>query len=249
MKKFRECLLESSAAFYGPKKNYRNVDNETDRDLRNYPNYIGNGAETTALKRHERETPHDYETPRHAVGHDILLKTKSEFAPNKSGKSMYLAYSARHAHENPHLPQVTGTKHYRTKIYGPVSHTISHHIMEPLHSLGNLTAQDRKQLWHHSFGEEYTGKDEWDDAPEPADFVSVLDDHVHNERGLRASTARPNKNLAKVLDVANSIQKRLNNKTPTYKGYTSIDLHSGNIMARKTPYGHQLVITDPLLTE
>lgn len=206
---------------------YMNVRQQTSFPLE-FSRRLGAGVQSIAFDKEDRND------------HDILLRTHFKNLASHDTKSMYLDYAMKHAHENPHLPRIKAEKTFVTDAKNPNKNPtrITHHVMERLHPIHSLSDEERKSMWHHAFGEEPLDNAHIDAIHFTSAIVAHLNSNVH------PSNPKPNEHIMKILHQANHVVNKAKRKDPN--GFHFIDLNSGNVMARKTPYGHQLVITDPV---
>lgn len=197
-----------------------------------YKDYLGVGAQSMA-----------YGEPDES-GHHIALMTKSdavEVPEEHNAKAQWLNYAAEHAHENPHLPRLASKKALSSR--GAEYHTYE---MERLHPIDSLSREERNQMWHHAFGKEMNGLS----SPDSMDFANTLRRRAYDPNYREIGGPELNPHLKAATNKIRNIVGMLNDKKnkPKNVSHHIIDLHGGNVMARKTPYGHQLVITDPVHT-
>lgn len=156
-------------------------------------------------------------------GHHIWLVTKTD--SSRDPKMAYLK-SISDSAANPHFPRIEKT----TTFHGNDNKQIHVSKVEKLHHLDTLEPKELHQLYHHSFGEEYQHSRR---ALSPESFSDILDSSAIGGVVFH----QPNPELKSAIDHVVHVQD--NNPG-------MIDIHANNIMARKTPHGHQLVMTDPL---
>lgn len=235
MKTLKECILESAA--YYPMRHRHQFQHPEDADKaarmsvgsKHYSSLLGGGADAKA-----------FQTPT-GEGHEISLRSDGSFPdPSKNAKLTYLSYAAKHAHENPHLPRVSEVRQFAYNENGrKYAHT--EHTMERLHHVHSLEPEELRQMWKHSFGREFTTGG---DTPDVYEFTKNLMHHLGTHySGREYDKYKPNEHLGKVLQTV----KDIHNRNAGRGKIVGIDIHANNFMARKTPYGHQLVITDPLI--
>lgn len=230
MKTFKQVLIESSLAFYPNRSRKFLPANEhpedhayEHKDYEGYRDEIGSGGEATAFEKPKGE------------GHDIALMTKTFRDSLKlDGKAMFMRMAARHAPENPHLPRVTEIHSYENKHQGKIPHTV--YKVERLHNIDDLSHDERRAMWRHAF--QY----EPDHDVDSDEFARAIDRHLRNSKYAKHFPTNPH-----LTDAINKIQ-RVKERAEKHDVYPAVDMHSGNIMARRTPHGPQLVITDPLVS-
>lgn len=124
------------------------------------------------------------------------------------------------SHENPHFPRV----HSIQSISG---HDGTVHIvkMERLHPIKDLSPEERDAMWHHAMGEQDKAKK-----------------HTASGKKLASLAERPPEEAEHLAATRSVVDNFLGGM------HTKDDYHSGNVMARRTPTGPQLVVTDPLFS-
>lgn len=155
-------------------------------------------------------------------------KDDSTYKIYRSDQHDVAANFHRHAmtDHNPHLPKIekmVTVKHYDGQ------HTVISK-MEKLHPLHSLSNDELKSAWGHSFGP--TTK-----KVTPQLISNRIKSHLkfHSGEGKHPGSASANMENA-LHDVA----------TIASNGNGKIDMKPENVMARKTKYGHHLVINDPV---
>jgi hypothetical protein len=146
----------------------------------------------------------------------------------------YILLSFKYSKENPYFPKVYDIKKYKMKDDGISVPYIFSFKIEPLIHIQKLNIKDQHSLWEKMFN---------DSIPEGEHTIEY---HISNRVRILAEhggTAKyvKDKNLSKATQL---IHKIVQKDDSVY-----VDIHYNNIMARRTPYGPQLVITDPLTTQ
>lgn len=156
-------------------------------------------------------------------------------SPEHDSKAAYLRMSQKESQSNPHFPRVRFT---RTKDAQSLTPTITAQV-ERLHPLKSFSADERRAMWHHAFGEESKG------VPRPSHFADQIwlgKNDLSKFKGSDHMKAA----LTKIHRLKNRLNKHEKENYSTTQ--TKWDIHTGNIMGRRTPHGPQLVLTDPVVT-
>jgi len=223
------------------KKLYGKYSNLGDMGLDDLDDYkqLGSGIEAKVV--------HDPREP------EVTKIVGSRQAIKQNAYMQYILLSRKYANENPYLPRVESIQklgggdnpYYDAKpddAEGPVK---EYYVikLEKLTPLFKASAGELEFIFNTMF---YYGKEL--DPPMPAPrfgdendtknhfFRAIEDFLVQSIEGENISRTDP-----RLKAVINLIRKLI-------KGGADNDLHSGNMMVRRTPHGAQLVITDPLHT-
>lgn len=192
-------------------------------------NYLGSGAFGTAYK-------NDYERPTQIVK---VAKTYQE-NPYHDPYVHHAVHSMNNYMDNVHLPRVE-------KIRAVKTPTGNVHItkMEPLHNIDSLSREERDSMHRHAFG--YSApSDTHTDELNSNMFASKLSGHMADHRLTDgASTKKLPEHMQKTIKYLADAPNKMTTKHKLNSGLINHDLHGGNVMARKTPTGPQLVVTDP----
>lgn len=157
----------------------------------------------------------------------VKLARFDQECPSKDGYYNYL--EAIISSDNPHLPKVMGAVLCKPRECNPYVKV----ELEPLVSIHELELDELVHILTTSFGMSA-------DCLEYVTFGYLVDELVTKfARGCRDCYHDTYCWSAELRDVAVIINNLM------YAGFT-LDIHEGNIMFRRTPYGVQLVITDPL---
>ena len=196
--------------------------NQRNHDSRTYSR-LGSGALGTAIQRKKLSDVNDSEI--------IKVSRTAQDNPDKDPYIAYIKAGAALANGNPHIPRVHEIHSIKTKN-GHV-HIIK---MEKLHPVSSLNVKEHEAMHDHSFNEPYdmnVGKSK--------QSQSILNIYGNN----RQKIATPE--MAEAIDLVHSTANKMKRVSPN--DHVDVDIHQGNIMARKTPYGPQMVITDPLASK
>lgn len=186
-------------------------------------------------------------------GSDPHTVKKSSKSPNHDmidGYWRFIDYVARYQlWENPHFPRVYNIK----KIKDQSGDMMLRGEIEKLESLEDLRMDEIKHLYQKIYGLENMpslgqntkglGRSEVKDLY----LKRLATDVQHSVKGLGNQKIEEEsfKNAVKILKM---IKKRESTSKDKIRSLGFIyDIHYGNIMARRTPYGLQLVFTDPFV--
>ena len=179
--------------------------------------------------------------------HDVMKLSKPAHISLVDGYEAFIEALATDAemHENPHFPRVQTVRNVRDRSRAERKYMVR---MERLYSLNNLSEEEYKVMVKNTFNDSYIYQvqrdlPEWKhDNKWRAVYLTWLEDSFTSSYYIPKKAYAPIKDyslrvaLDKIIKIADDNSLRL-------------DLHSQNIMFRKTQYGPVLVITDPLSGE
>ena len=204
-------------------------------------------------------------------GENIAYKVMR--SPFKNGNAdptiKYLKHSMQNSASNPHLPKVYGIHSTETKD-GSV-HIIK---MERLHPMSLASKHSLESACNHATKEQFKDN-EHIDVPQPAlhiddyevrqaepygiDKFNGIKNHMigynQNDPSFSSSSKYDGKTKYPISDklqeVKNKVDEIVSSHNNTHSGSNTVrkanlDLHTGNYMLRHTPYGANLVVTDPI---
>lgn len=151
--------------------------------------------------------------------------------PETDGFDSFAEYLIKNdINDNIHLPRVYSAK----KIEDKHGHTVSKYQIERLESLKNLPDDAILTIagTHFEFSERYLkNADRYEIIENMASRLSNAVLYPYGSAGLRIDSLKDAvRIIAQILDATDR----------------HLDIHGNNIMARRTPHGLQLVITDPM---
>lgn len=150
--------------------------------------------------------------------HEIVKVCKTQKGGHESDPYVSYIKQGSRSPENPHFPKVHSIKSYNCSDGGSV-HVVK---MEKLRELHDLSSDELRVAVKHASNKN------------PQSVYSPV--HAANKVDGGGNNHSPH--MREALHAIRSMSR----DRPGWKP----DLHSGNIMARRTHLGHQLVITDPL---
>lgn len=155
-----------------------------------------------------------------------IVATEDELQDN--AYMQYILLSKKHSSHNPYLPRVESIKHIksRDKLVSNKDYYIVN--LEQLQPLQSMSVEELDFLLDKIF----------------VDKLGPVKNAFEFGRILERAIARPGSN--RVKDKNFGAVSRLITKLATHST-THIDVHEDNVMVRLTPYGPQLVITDPVI--
>jgi len=113
--------------------------------------------------------------------------------------------------------------------------------MEKLHSVDDLHPSERLKIFHHTFGHEVKGANDIS-----GDAIALhLRKHRLNHEENKTHDPKLPQHTRNHIEHINSLLSGIEKSS---KSDPRADMHGGNIMARKTPEGHQLVLNDPVVS-
>lgn len=190
----------------------------------------------------------------HEIINTEIIKNKSDVAPdydnNLGGGYDAMVYRDK---EDPHmvvknihfnskysyyinqiiLRGMSGVNPYVPRVYKKSKDDKQYQI-ERLVPLDDLTRKELAYIFNHAFGFDYS---ETDDLDGRASMSKVISDNIRS--AVEYGTEVKSDDLNQVISLIRDIIK----KDKTMRN----DMRENNIMARRTPYGAQLVITDPVV--
>lgn len=140
----------------------------------------------------------------------------------------YLLACKKYAAGNPYLPRVESMKAFQSTIYNRIMYVVK---MEELFSLREAPEKELRFIMsslNPSASVDNTGQSQ---------LCAIVTETV--SRILENYTKTTDQNLIQARRIINSIIKKLK--------YAGLDIHTGNIMIRRTQHGAQLVLNDPLV--
>lgn len=141
----------------------------------------------------------------------------------------YILMSRRYANENPYLPRVESIQKFSDpNMEAWIPHNYFVIKLEKLTPLYDITGEESTFIYNTVFGKQK-------DSISPVELATALYWGFENVKGEAAIVDK------RLLAVKNLIYK-ISDATDA-----NIDIHHNNIMARRTAYGTQLVVIDPLI--
>lgn len=181
-----------------------------------------------------------------AYGHGGSGYTVQELLTD--GYFSYIIKAAQHGMDwNPYLPKVYDIKFYQSKD-GLIAFTLE---IEKLHNFLKVNSKEAMAMGTKMFGPEFETlikqslrRKPVEDEPEKADRIQkmismFLEQHLAGHKGEDTLKIKDSR-LRHALAVASKAMRAMGPD----EGFA--DLHRGNIMVRRTPYGAQPVIIDPI---
>lgn len=163
--------------------------------------------------------------------HDVRKVSRHLNASKLDGFFYFLKALEQHPDENtnPYFPRIRSVTVYES----PHADAVYTAQMERLFPLSSLNPEQVDHLWRKAFGE----------VPEDDDRAGGAGDLISDIReimlgGIKMSDwKKTDRDLLKAIRFIREVASEYQ---------VGIDLHVGNVMVRHTPYGPQLVLTDPL---
>lgn len=182
------------------------------------PNKLGSGDYATVYG--DAKDPHGVVK----VGQAIMNKTSLDTPPDLSADG-YLAFlKSILKSDNPYFPQLGEVQLFRNRQTGVVSYKVK---MEMLHPISDLSIEELTATYHRIVGAEspsgYTTK---------TGLAAMIEKAMNNPK---YAAKMEDSNFREACSILHKLIKR---------GYFN-DMSSNNIMCRRTPYGAQIVFTDP----
>lgn len=137
------------------------------------------------------------------------------------------------AQHNPYAPRVYKIDVYKDEDSGATKYNAD---IEKLQPVASLKMPQLVRLW-----EQITGSPKRPNSRDPEDIRADINEYLSFLFNGRETT--PDKNLKEMIDFIAGVKKDLESDGNYWAGY---DIKLSNFMIRTTPYGAQLVITDPL---
>lgn len=177
--------------------------------------------------------------------HEVVKVSDPADAKNIDGYEPFIRELSRDPsmHENPHFPRIQIVRN----IYDPRANNNRQYIvrMEKLYSWDKLSAEEFEVMVTNTFKHSYiiniiSGLPSWVEADkwkrlyfEWLDKGFISSNYIHERAYTALKLPELQQALSKIAKIADNERVR-------------IDIHTNNIMFRKTQYGPVLVITDPL---
>jgi hypothetical protein len=152
---------------------------------------------------------------------------------DQDGYLVYVQAIVNSKSSNRHLPRI-----YDVRVWKDSKNRIVYKVvMEKLIDIGTLSEPEIYVLFRSLFKDENKVKELFDQ--DANNFASMIDFIDHAIKG--------NIDLSMLQQTTNEFQQAVTLiKRAQHQSDATVDIGYNNVMARRTPYGPQLVITDPL---
>lgn len=201
--------------------------NEYSAKVSSKPAYdtLGKGNFATVIKK-KSDDNHVYKiskTYQKNPDHDVAYSYLKSSMNNHTSNSLFPKVHALHV-----IPHNDGNIHISK--------------MEKLHSVDDLHPSERLKMFHHTFGHEVKGASDIS-----TDAIALhLRKHRLNHEEKGTHDPKLPEHTRNHIEHINSLISKIDKDNP--KAGPRQDIHGGNIMARKTSEGHQLVLNDPVVS-
>lgn len=212
------------------------VDRETSRFLKKQMPQTAASAAQDQLKLGAGSYGTAYDTPKTPTGMNIVTKIHRMFSPSQDGYVNFLKQLKRITadHPNPYLPQI-----YSVTVKDQGKESVAVVEMEKLQPALSLSIQQIRNI----FTKLGQGSLRGFELPNPGDDKSHVKHLKKLEEWVDEAVMHPKEHqwldpeFLEACELIHRLDKH---------DLGLIDISLGNIMYRATPYGPQLVITDPL---
>jgi len=169
------------------------------------------------------------------IGPGVIKVLGNDLEIRKDPYMQYILMSRRYANENPYLPRVESIQKFADPNTSSMWKPRSYYVikLEKLAPLQSLSSEEAAFIFNTIFGTNL-------ELTTDTNLITMLYWAFEGAGPLMAPELKPIVDR-RLLAVKHLIEKIVSTTN------ASMDMHKGNVMIRRTPYGAQLVVTDPVI--